>query len=177
MAFAIEKLVSKRMKDLYSVAIGGSVAATSTAIDAVASDLQSTGTGVMFLPNGQLSAAVAAASLDLSDADVCAEAGTVMGTDVTEFCVFVIQDGTNVLCRLGDEVKTVARSSVTGALTTTRKRNRVPADLDNQTYVVTGFVHVVKTVAFTLGTTLFSAVGVTDLYYDTSNLMAGSDAV
>jgi len=177
MAFAATNLVSERMKNLLSCAIGGSVAATSTAIDANPENIQSTGTGVMFLPNGQLSAAVAAAELDLSDADVCAEAGTVMGTGVTEFCVFVIQDGTNVLCRLGDEVKTVTRSTVNSALTTVRKRNRVPADLDNQTYVVTGFVHVVKTVAFTLGTTSFAAAGVTDLYYDTSNLMAGVDAV
>lgn len=176
MAFDSEVLVSARMKNLLSCALGGSVAATSTAIDANPENIQSTGTGVMFLPNGQLSAAVAAAELDLSDSDVCAEAGTVMGTDVTEFCVFVIQDGTNVLCRLGDERKKVTRSGATGALTTTIKRNHVPADLDNQTYVVTGFVHVVKTVAFTLGTTSFAAAGVTDLYYDTSNLLAGAQA-
>lgn len=177
MAYSSEVLVSQRMRNLLACALGGSVAATSTAIDANTENIQSTGTGVMFLPNGQLSAAVAAAELDLSDTAVCAEAGTSIPAG-RDFCIFVIQDGTNVLCRLGDERRVVTRSGATGALTTTITRTHVPADLDNETYVVTGFVHCVNaTNAFVVGTTGFDAAGVTDTYYDTSNMLAGSKAV
>ena len=179
MAYESSPLVSKRMKDLLGVGLGKCMATAVLAIDdANTENIQSTGTPAMYLPNGRLSVAVAAAELDLSDAAVCIKgAGQVIPAG-EEFCVFVIQNGTSTLCMVGDSEKITSRASVTAALVETTSHNIVPQSLSNESYVVTGFVHVVNvTNPFIIGTTGFDAAGVTDVYYNTGNLLSGSRAV
>lgn len=174
MAYKALPLVSKRMRNLLGCALGKSVAATTTAIGSTASDLSTAGTGVMFLPNGALSAAVAATNIDLSDSDVCKEAGLSIpaGRDIY---IFILQDGTNVKARVGQARKITTRTGATGALTTTIKHDVVPDDVDNETYVVTGYCKLVNTTnPFVIGTTLLSATGVTDTFKDLTNALAGS---
>lgn len=180
MAFSNEQLNKLRMRNLAGVTIGGVMGTTTgMAISGTASNLQVADAAVaMQLPNGQVSATVQDTDIDLTDTAICAEAGEVIQANVTEFCIFVLQDGTNVLCRLGDHTRRQLRTGVTGALTEEVVRNTVPKDVDNETYVVTGFVHCAKTSGtFTVGTTNFSAGTITDTYYETCNLIAGSRAI
>ena len=178
MAYESTPLESVRMKNLLGCALGQCLATCTLAIDASPENIQSTGTPVMFLPNGRLSVAVAAAELDLSDSAVCTKgAGQTIPVN-QEFCLFVVQDGTATTVMLGDEEKITNRATVTGATTETITHNLVPKSLDNETYVVTGFVHCTNvTNAFQIGITGFNAAGVTDTYYNTINLLAGSMAV
>jgi hypothetical protein len=179
MAYESTPLESKRMKDLLGCSLGKCMATAILAIDGVNSEnIQSTGTPVMYLPNGRLSVAVAAAELDLSDSAVCIKGAGQTIPAGEEFCLFVIQDGTSVLVMLGDSEKIVNRATVEGALTSTVKHNIVPKSLSNEDYVVTGFVHVANvTNDFVVGTTGLDAAGVTDTYYNTGNLLSGSRAI
>ena len=180
MAFALDQLKKLRMKNLAGCAVGGVMGTTTgLAISATASNIQCADTGVaMQLPNGQVNTTTQDTDIDLADTAICAEAGQVIQANVTEFCIFVLQDGTNVLGRLGDHTKRRLRTGVTGALSNEVVMNTVPQDVDNTTYVVTGFVHCAKTSGtFTVGTTNFSAGTITDTYYETTNLLAGSRAI
>lgn len=175
MAYDSKVLTSQRMKNLLACSIGGCVGSVILAIDGVNTEnIQSTGTPVMFLGTGVLSAAIAAAELDLSSSAVCAQAGQTIEAG-NDFCLFVLQDGTNApIVVLGDEDKTISRSSATSALVTSIDYKTVPANLDMTTYVVSGYVKVVSTIDFVIGTTAFDAAGVTDTYVNLSNAIPGS---
>ena len=174
MSYDAAPLVSQRMKNLAACALGGCVGASTTAIGTTASDLSSDSTPVMYLGTGALSAGVQATNIDLSDVAICEEAGQVVPAGETMYFV-ILQDGTNVLARLCSSRKVTSRASVTAALVETISHDVVPADIDMETYVITGWAKLVNvTNPFIVGTTLLSATGVTDTFGDLSNAMPGS---
>jgi hypothetical protein len=180
MAFSNEQLSKLRMKNLAGASIGNVMGTTTgLAISATPANIQVADAAVaMQLPNGQINTTTQDTDIDLSDTAICAEGGQVIQAEVTEFCIFVLQDGTNVLARLGEHTKRMKRTTLNGALTEEVVMNTVPSDVDNETYVVTGFVHCAKASGtFTVGTTSFASGTITDTYYETGNLLAGSRAI
>ena len=183
MAFSNEQLNKLRMKNLAGVSIGKVMGTTTgLAISGTAANVQVADAAVaMQLPNGQIDTTTQDTDIDLSDTDICAEGGVTIATDCTEFCIFILQDGTNVLARLGSETVRKTRSGINGALVTEKVRNTLPQDVDNETYVVTGFGHYTYdgSAAHVLGTTALTVANAITAasYYETCNLLAGTRAI
>jgi hypothetical protein len=173
-------LVSKRMKNLHWLAIGmaGFDATTGLTIGGTASNLScatADAAGNLIKPNGVLGSTIQDTDIDLSDSAICAEAGKSIPAGRNIY-IFILQDGTNVLARVGTMRKLVKRSSATAALVTSYKYDVLPNDVDMSTYVCTGYAKLTNsTNPFIIGTTLLSATGVVDTFVELTRMMAGAN--
>lgn len=174
-------LVSQRMKNLLSCAIGQAArnATTGLTIGGTASNLSAATADAaanLTTPSGVVASTIQDTDIDLSDADVCAEAGMSIPAGRNIY-IFILQDGTNApLARVGSMRKKTTRSTVTGALSTSYIYDVLPLDVDQQTYVITGYAKLTNaTNAFVIGTTLLSAAGVVDTFVELSNMLVGSN--
>jgi hypothetical protein len=174
-------LVSKRMKNLHWLSIGlaGFDATTGLAIASNKENIQTaTGdaSGNLITPAGVLASTIQDTDIDLSDVDVCLEAGKSVPAGRNMY-LFVLQDGTNdPLVRLGEKRKLVRRSSATAALVTSYVYDVLPEDVDMSTYVCTGYCKLVNpTNAFIIGTTLLDATDVVDTFVELTRMMAGAN--
>jgi hypothetical protein len=174
-------LVSKRMKNLHWLAIGmaGYKATTGLAAGGNAENLSTAtadASANLVTPAGVMASTIQDTDIDLSDVDVCLEAGKSIPAGENLY-FFILQDGTNApLVRLGSARKVVRRASATAALVTSIIHDVLPSNVDMSTYVCTGYVKLVNaTNAFIIGTTLMSAAGVTDTFVELTRMMAGSN--
>jgi hypothetical protein len=175
-----EMLVSQRMKNLHFLAIGwaGFDAITGLAagsnpenLDCVTADAA----GNLITPQGVLGSTKRNTDIDLSDLDVCAEAGMSIPAGQNIY-IFVIQNGTIVKARVGASRKKITRASVNAALVSSTVHDVLPLDVDMSEWICTGYCKLVNvTNPFIIGTTSTAAAGVTDTYVELTRMMAGAN--
>jgi len=173
-------LVSQRMKDLHFLAIGmaGFDATTGLTIGGTASNLScATGSasGNLITPQGVLSGTIQDTDVDLADLDVCPEAGLSIPAGENIY-IFVLQNGTSVVARVGTSRKKITRASSTAALVTAIVHDVLPVDVDMSEWICTGYAKLTNsTNPFIIGTTLLSAAGVVDTFVELTRMLVGSN--